>query len=268
MEELENNEKIGVGIITCNRKDSAIALAKQVLSLQQAGKVQEVVIVKNKQFDYGPEFSELGCSMICILEDVGVGYCKNAALKHLLDYRCQHLFLIEDDMKLKSPHVFQRYIETAKHFNLGHLNWNTLPQIKDTNPTYTISHNGFSLDISFRLCGCFSYFSKDALQYVGLIDDQHYVNALEHAEHAYRMSLRNFTTPFYAFADVHDAFELLTNDGEGSSTIDHSSHQYQVRTQLAAESFMKTYGKSMAGIQAPSVEHVKAFLSKKMSHEL
>jgi len=33
MEELENNEKIGVGIITCNRKDSAIALAKQVLSL-------------------------------------------------------------------------------------------------------------------------------------------------------------------------------------------------------------------------------------------
>jgi len=34
---------------------------------------------------------------------------------------CEHLFLIEDDIKIKDIEVFKKYIDTAKAFKLEHL---------------------------------------------------------------------------------------------------------------------------------------------------
>ena len=45
-----DNEKVGVGIVTCNRKDSFKALFDKVKS---CGAVDVIAVVKNKDFDYG-----------------------------------------------------------------------------------------------------------------------------------------------------------------------------------------------------------------------
>lgn len=122
--------------------------------------------------------------------------------------------MIEDDIEIVDNNVFKKFIDTAKAFNVGHMNWNTLPAV-DHNPTYTIiNSDGISIDISFRICGSFSYFTYNALQYCGLINDAQFVNALEHIEHAYRMSLMKFAPPFYAFPCISNCCAYLKDHGE------------------------------------------------------
>lgn len=262
-----DGKKTGVGIITCNRKDCFWKLFSQI---KQYDEIDHIVVVKNKDFDYGPEWEQLNDSKsekltaISILDDCGVGHCKNTALQTLQAYGCEHFFLIEDDIEILDQTVFGKYAAAAEHFKLGHLNWNSLPDIKAHNRVYVIADGDFKLDISFKLCGCFSYFSKAALETAGLIDDLNYINVAEHAEHAYRMSLKGLTTPFYAFAGVADSDKMLKNIGEGSSTINHSDQLYRQRLINANKSFFKTYGKKMTDIPVPSQNDVKRFLCEKV----
>lgn len=121
-----NNGKIGVGILTYNRQDKFLRLLKQVLDVEY---IDNIIVVKNKTIEY-PEFdafayelNDIRYSFKCIPEDVGVGACKNAALQHMIDAKCDHIFLIEDDVLIKNADVFKRYIDTAKAFKLGHLNF-------------------------------------------------------------------------------------------------------------------------------------------------
>ena len=108
------------------------------------------------------------------------------------------------------------YIDTAEEFNLEHMNFcctfgKQLPA-KRAKPVVCLKHGNFAIDIYNRLSGVFEYFTSSALKKTGLMDER-YVNALEHCEHTYRLSLDGFTTPFYAFADVHEAWKLLEDLG-------------------------------------------------------
>lgn len=89
--------------------------------------VDEIVIVKNKDFDYSRFLehikNDINTKFIVVLDDLGVGHCKNEAFKYLLDKKCEHIFLIEDDTVIKNADVFKKYINTAKAFNIGHLTY-------------------------------------------------------------------------------------------------------------------------------------------------
>ena len=251
-----NNQKVGVGIVTCNRPDSFKTL---LAAVSQNTDVDEVAVVKNKDYSYG-EIQFENMHFFHVMHDVGVGKCKNIALSSLMKAGCQHIFLIEDDVEIVDNSVFRRHVETAQHFKLGHLNWNTVQEIK-SNTTYTIVDRGFSLDISTRLCGCFSYFSREALEQCGLMDAAHYINALEHVEHLYRIATQGFTTPYLAFSGIHDSDKMLKNVGEGCSTIDHSSDLYKRRLNNAYQHFEQTYGRRLNEFRVPSRNDVLLFLS-------
>ena len=53
-------------------------------------------------------------------ENKGVGVSKNEALKYLYDLGCEHIFLIEDDIIIKDPEVYYRYIDLAKESGIKH----------------------------------------------------------------------------------------------------------------------------------------------------
>lgn len=119
---MESTGKIGVGIVTCSRPK----LFKQLLeSVMQNSSVSAVAVVKNKDFDYGEADPARILPECTTLEprDVGVGACKNIAAKKLLDSGCSHIFLIEDDVKIKNCSVFTEYVKTAREFNIEHLNF-------------------------------------------------------------------------------------------------------------------------------------------------
>ena len=174
------------------------------------------------------------------------------------------MFVLEDDMVIKDVSVFRKYVDTASHFNLGHMNWNTIPTVK--NNQKTVYRDGdFELCLTSRLCGCFQYFERSALQHVGLMDER-YVNLLEHAEHAYRFGLMGYSTPFNAFADISDGELYLENIGEESTTID-KGPEYMANMQTAAKLFAETYGRPMYMVRRPDPVQVTEFLRRKMSEK-
>ena len=264
-----NYQKIGVGLLTYNRKDLFKQLFDTVKSIDY---IDEICIVKNKDINYGEMFDNLPSNVryINVKDDLGIGYCKNQALIHLLETKCDHIFLIEDDIKIKNSEVFKVYIDTAKAFNLEHLNFcraydNITKQYLF--PYLRMTIDGHSIEFFKRLCGDFQYFTKTALYAVGIFDDQHYVNALEHAEHTYRLIINNMYSPYGAFADIANSTEYLEDLGVTTSII-HNDNLYNTRLITAINSFKQKYGYGLNQIRFQSNEYIQNFIMKKINHEI
>lgn len=110
-------EKIGVGIVTYNRKDG---LLKLLNSLPRQC-IDELVIINDGQ--HFPEYSGLDCHYILNEENLGVGCSKNRALSYLREKGVDHYFLIEDDVFVKRNDVFHRYIEMSRLTGVQHFNF-------------------------------------------------------------------------------------------------------------------------------------------------
>lgn len=260
-----NNEKVGVGIVTYNRKNSFRSLYDRII---KNNNVDSVVVVKNKDINYeesDPEnlVDNQRSFYYHIKDDLGVGFCKNTAIKHLLiKEQCTHIFLIEDDINIKNDDVFSIYINTAKEFNLEHLNfsmaWDSITQ-QYLKQQYIIQKNNYALGISNRLCGDFSYFTANSLLHVGLFDAKHYINAMEHIEHTYRVAIDGYTTPFYAFADVANSIDLIEDTGI-TSTVQENRELYNSRIAFALQCFKAKYNRTLNTISYPTPPQIQQFL--------
>jgi len=229
--------KIGVGIITCNRLNYLRNLLKTIPKY----KINELVVVNDglpindyveKEFEFG--------TWIDNPVNLGVGKSKNKAIKHLMSLECDYIFIIEDDMLIKDPTVFDRYIEAYKKSGIHHFNYgpgspfnrrqtiqdfdlhnrHLLDQHSEPNPKLVIE---YSKDIKIALyehtVAMFSFFTKEVLDKVGYIDEEFY-NAWEHVDHTYRIIKAGYHPPFWWFADIADSDKFLT---EAPGAIDNSS---------------------------------------------
>jgi GT2 family glycosyltransferase len=229
--------KIGVGIITCNRLNYLRNLLKTI----PKDKINELVVVNDglPVNDYVEKEFEFG-TWIDNPVNLGVGKSKNKAIKHLMSLECDYIFIIEDDMLIKDPTVFDRYIEAYKKSGIHHFNYgpgspfnrrqtiqdfdlhnrHLLDQHSEPNPKLVIE---YSKDIKIALyehtVAMFSFFTKEVLDKVGYIDEEFY-NAWEHVDHTYRIIKAGYHPPFWWFADIADSDKFLT---EAPGAIDNSS---------------------------------------------
>jgi GT2 family glycosyltransferase len=229
--------KIGVGIITCNRLNYLRNLLKTIPKY----KINELVVVNDglPVNDYVEKEFEFG-TWIDNPVNLGVGKSKNKAIKHLMSLECDYIFIIEDDMLIKDPTVFDRYIEAYKKSGIHHFNYgpgspfnrrqtiqdfdlhnrHLLDQHSEPNPKLVIE---YSKDIKIALyehtVAMFSFFTKEVLDKVGYIDEEFY-NAWEHVDHTYRIIKAGYHPPFWWFADIADSDKFLT---EAPGAIDNSS---------------------------------------------
>ena len=138
------------------------------------------------------------------VKNKGCSVSKNALLKKMLDRGCDHLFILEDDVLIKSPDVFNRYIESAKKAGFGHLNFALHGSANAGGYQFTDGNVDY-----YRECvGAFSYFTKEAIDKAGMFDENFH-NAWEHCRLTQLMGDFGFTSPFWAFADCHGSNELL-----------------------------------------------------------
>lgn len=228
------NNKIGIGIITCNRPEYLRNLLNSLVSCKNI--IDELVIVND-----GNPITDLNLSQGTWIDNetnLGVGVTKNKAMQHLLDKGCDHIFIIEDDVIIKDVTVFDQYIKAAKktgilHFNFGpgtpfnrvqtthgdvH-NRHLLNQNSKPNPRLTIDYGDQKISLYTHIAGTFSYFYKSVLEKVGLIDKQFY-NAWDHVEHTYRIIKAGYHPPFWWFADLDNSEDLLAIQ---SAALDNSA---------------------------------------------
>jgi GT2 family glycosyltransferase len=171
-------------------------------------------------------------------KNLGVGKSKNKAMKHLLDKGCDYIFIIEDDMVVLNEEVFQKYIEAYKMSGIQHFNYgpgspfnrkqdiqfdlhnrHELKQDTEPNPKMILDYKNCKIALYEHTVAMFSFFTKEVLEKVGLIDDEFY-NAWEHVDHTYRIIKAGYHPPFWWFADIVNSQNYIR---EAEGAIDNSS---------------------------------------------
>ena len=209
-------KKIGVGIVTYNRKDGLLKLFRSL-----PRDIIDALIVVNDG-DVYPELETLDCHLHNNEANQGVGRSKNIALRYLQEQQVDHFFLIEDDVYVKNPAVFEQYIRLSAHTGIQHFNFsqhvNSSSRAKKESefskpvPHFVINYGDFNMPF-YPICGgAFSYYSRLCLEKVGLMDEIYY-NAVEHLDHTYCVIKAGLHPSYHYFADIENSGDYLGDEG-------------------------------------------------------
>lgn len=218
-------DKIGLGIVTCNRPEFFLKCFRSIPSDYLLAVVNDGSDFDKKDIDKLQK--ERSFTYFHNNVNLGVGKSKNILFRYLLDSGCDHIFLVEDDIVIKKPDVFQKYIELRnvtgiQHFNFGYHGPANRGNVSKgvPSPRYIIDYGVTQLAINANSVGAFCYYTKEVLQNVGLIDED-YTNAFEHVDHDYRIFKAGYSTPYWNFPDLANSWEYLDEIecSENSSSI-------------------------------------------------
>lgn len=213
---------IFVGLVTCDRPH----FFKDVYnSINKCADIDIVAVVND-----GKEDVEVDSDTIYYKNksNLGVGKSKNILFKEALKNKnVEHIFIIEDDIKVKDCSVFKKYIEAKNitgihHFMFGYHGPANKNNISGGSPVprYIIDYKSLKLAINTHSVGAFCYYSREVLEKVGLIDEN-FLNAFEHVDHDYRISKAGYTTPYWNWPDLANSCDYLEEIecSENSSSI-------------------------------------------------
>lgn len=147
--------------------------------------------------------------------NLGVAKAKNVALKNLMDSGMDHIFMMEDDIIIKNPEIFSKYIELSEetkiqHFNFGLHGLANKNSLGNPRPKQIVEYKKNKIALYENCVGAFCYYSRKCLEKVGLIDDRFY-NAFDHVDHTYQIIKHKMHPEFWWFADLHNSYEYLTD---------------------------------------------------------
>lgn len=240
---------IGVGIITCDRPE----FFRECLDSINRDEVDHIIIVDdgNVPVEYFPEpcitYIRHGARR-------GVGVSKHDAITSMIKLNCNHLFLIEDDIKVIKDGVFDRYIETFEKTGIEHLMFGYHGPANKNGisggppaPKYLfkmgVYDNGDPLVIAINqhCVGAFCYYTRNCIEQCGNFDLR-YRNAFEHIEHSHRIALAGLTTGYWNWADIANSCDYLSEQAcsEVNSSIRGNS-DWSDNINNGIELFISTY---------------------------
>lgn len=213
-------KNIGIGIVTCNRPDFYNKCRKTIPE-----GLDVVVVNDGEPFD---GFKQKNDIFIQNKQNMGVGKSKNILFKKLLEQGKDHIFILEDDMLVKTPDVFQHYIQARnvtgiQHFMFayhGPANKNGISG-GPACPRFVVEYpNNLKIAIVQGCVGSFCYYTREVLEKVGLFDED-FLNAFEHVEHSYRIAKAGYTTPYWNWPDLANSMDYIDEQmcSEHSSAI-------------------------------------------------
>lgn len=241
---------IGVGIVTCNRPDFFVKCYKSIPKDYNITVVNDGTDFEDwKKLQQSPTFEYIHNK-----QNIGVGRSKNVLFRSLLKKGCEHIFLIEDDIIVKDPKVFEKYIEARNvtgihHFNFGYhgpANKNNISGGPPA-PRFIVEYpQNIRIAINAHSVGAFCYYTKEVLEKVGLMDEE-YTNAFEHVDHDYRIFKAGYGAPYWAFPDLADSMDYLDEIqcSEASSAI-RPRKDWMENIQKGVQLFIKKHGYSPA----------------------
>jgi len=251
-------EKIGIGILTCNRKSM---LNKLLDSIKYRNDCELIIINDGDDLEVeGYNFYVRNNG-----ENLGVAKSKNLALKHLLNKDCDHIFLIEDDMLIKNDQIFEAYIKASKATGIQHMmfgyhgpaNKNGISK-GEPHPRLVVKYSeDVSIALNQHCVGAFCYYTRKSLEDVGLIDEN-FKNAFDHVSHSYELALKGYSTPYWWWADLANSCDYIEEQAcsEESSTIKTKEKMEEWRTNMykSYDYFKSKFGVAPFGYDGVSDE--------------
>ncbi len=251
-------EKIGVGIITYKRHQ----YFKKLMATIPFDRLDCVVVVNDDPTAEPCDCPEKQYHEIINDQNYGVGISKNRALKYLIEQDCTHLFLIEDDIEIIDPNVFDIYIRTAKrsglyHLAFGHVGGSLKKQIKGTR-TYI---DGLGVQMYHNPQGSFCYYLANIINKIGYFDEN-YKNAFEHVDHEYQLIKAGLLPAFWWFPDVKDSHKyVMTTPGGAVNSIITDKDGYNENYKKSAKHFVDKWGHFTNQIEDVKPDYVEQRLN-------
>lgn len=220
MIDTKTNQKIGLGIITCDRP----VFLNQVLKSIPFKRIDEVVLVDDGTEPLPSKVDTLNLTYLKNQKNIGVGRSKNRAMLHLLNQGCTDIFLIEDDIIIKNSNVFDEYIKASKESGIKHLMYGyhgpANKKDKKPNPRCVVEYNTMRIAFNPNCVGGFCYYTRDLLMRIGLFDEK-FLNAWEHVEHSYRAVINGYLPAYWWWPDIVNSNDFLEElaCSENDSTI-------------------------------------------------
>lgn len=203
-----NNGSIGLGLVTCNR------LSLFARCVESIPKLDKFIIVNDGSAYPDRTYPSSLSRLVQHSSNRGVGESKNEALRYLLDCGCEHIFLCEDDVRIKVPTVFQAYIEASQASTIPHLNFGLHGPANKTldgtaAPVAVVETSMHSRLAFYRYpVGAFSYYHRSVLESVGLLDG-FYKNYHEHVDHTLQITRKGLHPPYGWFADIEHSDDYI-----------------------------------------------------------
>lgn len=249
---------IGVGIITCNRPDFFRKCYNSVLKTN----FDDLVIV-NDGASYNIPI-ETG-HLIQHTKNVNVGASKNEAMKYLLDRGCEYIFTLEDDIEIVDSNIFNQYIDAHKktgihHYNFGfsqreNLDNNLQPVIK-----CAVDYNSTKIILTQNILGALTFYTREALQAIGLHDIRFNKGHGDHLELTYRAYKRGYATPFWWFADIDKSWQMIRNLSNMTDDSIVRAENFKEKFNEARNIFKSLHGIDIFDIPEMSENEMKAVL--------
>jgi hypothetical protein len=251
--------KIGVGVTTYNSEEYYKALYNS-LPLDKI----DVLVTVNGGDRYKDKYKG---NWIQHSENVYPSVCRNDCINFLLQRNCEHIFIIEDDMILKSEDIFQKYIQASKesglkYFSFVSTSWESGNPGKRT-PRLTVEYkNNVSVSFFQNMCNEFTYHHNSCYEKTGLYDTN-YRDPWD-IDMTYRESQQDYAAPFWWFADITGSDKLIMNNPEAVSRLqgERTDGSREQRIQKEWEYFFKKHGCHVTQIPNVSKEEIIAKLKR------
>ena len=233
-----NDDKVGVAVITCDRKNMYNVCIESI----KRSWYDELVTI-----DDGRKEHVLAPKGHYIMTEggVGVGKAKNKALQYLLDKGCDYIILVEDDMKF-TDNIFKAYIDAYKKTGIHHFMFAYHGPANKAGVSYgkpvprtIIDYGNIKIALNQHCVGAVTFYTRASLEKVGLYDEN-FTNAFEHVDHSYQLAKEGFSTPYWWWADLANSLDYVEEQkcSEDSSAIRPRS-DWQSNIQTAARYFMQ-----------------------------
>lgn len=248
--------KIGIGLVTYNAperlKQSAFRIPENI---------GEFVIV-NDGTPYDKNIYPKHATVITHSKNLSVGCAKNTALRYLMQKDCEHLFLIEDDILVKNPVIFERYIQAAYTTGLYHLMFgyhgpmNLNAEGKPSPRTIIEYTKDIKIALNMHCIGGFCYYHKGVITNLGYMEEV-FKNAWEHVEHSYRIVKAGLLPSYWWWPDLADSMEYLEEIGScDTQSIIRTSEEWKKNMQMGAEYFKHIHGHYPTQVPSKTSEEV------------
>ncbi len=205
--------KIGLSIISYDRPDFLKRTLDSLEGSLWGGAHHKAIILdepfSEKKYGWLRQYSHLSFTY---KENQGIAPTKNLALSDMIKEGCTDLFIMEDDILMRDAQTCLKYVDYARSTQVPHLNFALHGELnKGQRKMATWQHPNqapTTVCVYPHCVGAFSYYSRDIITRVGLIDEN-FKNAWDHVEHTWRICQTGLIPPFWYFMDHPDSDSLL-----------------------------------------------------------
>lgn len=231
--------RIGIGIVTCNRENFFNKLKDSI------GDAYPIYVANTGDSNYGNSGVK---HFYKFAQKTPVVFGKNHLMRTMYADGIDHIFILEDDILIKDVSVFEKYVKAAIKTGLFHLNFGfsqkeNLDALGKPIIKHTVDYgDGVKIVLTENILGAFSYYYKGILKNIGLMDEMFSENAFEHVEHTYRVIKAGLLPQFWNFPDVDQSWEYIENQGSFNDTVIRTDNDYRMKTVRALNHFEKKHG--------------------------